>query len=68
MGTESTVVAINLLLQILTQAQGLTALISKARAEGREVSSDELDALVDADDAARARLDAAIQRVKAEGS
>lgn len=66
MSSESTVVAINLLLQILTQAQGLTALIQKARAEGRDVTDEELDALVDADDAARARLDTAIAHAKGE--
>jgi len=62
MGTESTVAALNLLLQILTQAQGLTALIQKARAEGRDVSEDELDSLVEADDAARVALDAEIAK------
>lgn len=49
-----------LLLQAATQVQQFGALLAKAHAEGRDVTDVELDALVSADDAARARLQALI--------
>lgn len=49
-------IAIQLLTQLLTQAQGLSAVLSKAHAEGRDVTNEELDALASADDIARKRL------------
>jgi hypothetical protein len=49
-----------LLLQATTQVQQLGALLAKAHAEGRDVTDDELNALVAADDAAKARLQALI--------
>jgi hypothetical protein len=49
-----------LLLQAATQVQQFGGLLAKAHAEGRDVTDDELSALVGADDAAKARLDALI--------
>ena len=49
-----------LLLQAATQVQQFGALLAKAHAEGRDVTDAELNALVAADDAAKARLDALI--------
>lgn len=49
-----------LLLQAATQVQQFGALLAKAHAEGRDVTDAELDALVSADDAAKARLQALI--------
>lgn len=48
--------AIQLLTQLLTQAQGLSTVLSKAHAECRDVTAEELDALASADDIARKRL------------
>lgn len=53
-----------LLLQVTTQAQQFSQLLAKAHAEGRDVTDAELDALVSADDAARARLQALIDAKK----
>ena len=52
--------AIQLLTQLLTQAQGLSAVLQKAHAEGRDITDAELDALAAADDASKARLQALI--------
>lgn len=49
-----------LLLQATTQVQQFGALLAKAHAEGRDVTDDELNTLVAADDASKARLDALI--------
>lgn len=54
-------VLVQLLLQATTQVQQFGALLAKAHAEGRDVTDDELNGLVSADDAAKARLDALIQ-------
>jgi hypothetical protein len=51
---------IQLLLDATTKVQQFGALLAKAHAEGRDITDDELNALVGADDAARARLDALI--------
>ena len=64
MGTE---VAITLLLGLLDRAAAYGALISQAKAEGREVSEAELDALASEDDQARKDLKAAIAKRKAGG-
>jgi hypothetical protein len=58
---------VTLLLGILERAAAVGALINKARAEGRDISAAELEALVDADDAAREALVKAIADAKAEG-
>ncbi len=57
MGTE---VAISLLFGLLDRAQSYAALIQKAKAEGRDVSDAELDAMASADDIARHELQRAI--------
>ena len=54
-------VATQLLLQLLTQAQSIGALISKAQSEGRDVTAEELDGLKSADDAARKALQDTIE-------
>lgn len=51
-----------LLLQAATQVQQFGALLAKAHAEGRDVTDDEINGLVAADDAAKARLDALIAK------
>lgn len=50
-----------LLLEAATKVQQFGGLLARAHAEGRDVTDAELDALVVADDAARARLDALIK-------
>lgn len=50
----------SLILQGLASAQAMVELQTKARAEGRDVTADELAALRSADMAVRADLDAAI--------
>lgn len=57
-------VLVQLLLQATTQVQQFGALLAKAHAEGRDVTDDELNALVSADDASRARLQALIDARK----
>lgn len=52
--------ATTLMLQLLTQAQALGQIIAKAQAEGRDLTAEEVDGLVGADNAARIRLQAAI--------
>ena len=64
MGTD---LAITLMLAFLDRAAAYGALISKARAEGRDVTDAELDELAREDDAARADLVAAIAKRKAGG-
>lgn len=56
-----------LLVQLLTQATALGNLIRTAQAEGRDITDAELDTLAAGDDRARAGLEAAIARAKAEG-
>lgn len=55
-------IATQLLIQTLTQAQAFSAALAKAHAEGRDISEAELNECVLADDAARARLQALIDR------
>lgn len=56
-----------LLLGLLDRAAAIGTLITTARKEGREITDAEIDALVDADDAARADLVLAIEHARAEG-
>ena len=51
---------VSLILQGLASVQAMVELQTKARAEGRDVTADELAALRSADMAVRADLDAAI--------
>jgi hypothetical protein len=59
--------ALTLLNQLLTQGQALGRLTAQAQAEGREITAAEIDALADLDDTARASLQDAIARAKAQG-
>ena len=60
--------ALTLIIQLLNRSGEISALIAKARGEGRDITEAELDALVSADDLARAELEAAIAaRRAAEG-
>lgn len=56
--------ALQLLLALATRTQEIGNLIAQARAEGRDLTSDELDQLAVKDDTARAELDAAIAAAK----
>ena len=59
---------ITLILGLLDRASAIGALITTARAEGRDVSVAELDALVAADQVARQNLVDAIAAAKAAGT
>lgn len=61
------ITALTLLNQFIAQTQRLGALIAKAQEEGRQITAEELSTLTIADDAARASLQDAIDRAKAEG-
>ena len=61
---DTALLATTLLLRLLEQAQAVGALILKARAEGRDITTDELDALAAADDVVRDALNAEIARQK----
>lgn len=58
---------VTLLLGLLDRATQIGTLIQTARTEGRDITAAELDALVDADKAARQGLVDAIEKAKAEG-
>ena len=64
MGAE---VLVTLLLGVIDRASQISALVSLARSEGRDVTSAELETLRQADDAAKKALDDAIAKAKAEG-
>ena len=61
---DTALLATTLLIRLLEQAQAVGALILKARAEGRDITTDELDALAAADDVVRDALNAEIARQK----
>lgn len=58
--------ATEMLIQLLSQAQGIGQLLRNAREHGRDISDEELNGLTAGDDAARAHLDALI-KAKREG-
>lgn len=60
-------ILVTLLLGLLDRASAVGALIAKARAENRDVTPEELDALVAADNTARSALVAEIEKAKSEG-
>lgn len=62
MGTAGIDLAITLALNLLDRAAAYGALVSQAKAEGRDVSNAELDALAAEDDVARKELEAAIAK------
>ena len=57
----------NLLLGLLDRAGAIGTLLTKAQAEGRDITAEELDGLFQADADARALLDAEIARQRAVG-
>ncbi len=59
--------ALNVILALLGKASEISALISAARAENRDITDDELARLTAADDAARAALAEAIEAAKRAG-
>lgn len=60
--TQNALILTNLILQGLQRLQGVATLLNAARAEGRDVSNAELDALSAEDDAVNAALKAEIAR------
>lgn len=60
MNGQNTTAAIGLLSTLLTQAATLVPLVQQASAEGRDLTSAELDSVFGADTAARAKLQADI--------
>jgi hypothetical protein len=61
------ITALALLNQLAQTLAALSALIQRAQTEGRDITPAELDTLAVGDDIARAALEAAIERAKAEG-
>jgi hypothetical protein len=61
-------ILLQLLTQLIGQADAIGKLLAQAHGEGRDISTAELDALFANDDAARARLQAAIDAAKGGGS
>ena len=67
MSTVNLLIATNVALDLLVRAQQVTQLIATAKKEGRDVMDSEIDALVSADNAARAALALEIEKAKAAG-
>jgi len=67
MSTAAVFTGIELLIQLIDRAAAASTIIKKARAEGRDVTSEELQALRAEGDLALADLDLAIQKAKSEG-
>ena len=57
---------IQLVLSLIDRAAAISALLTKAKSENRDVSDDELNALFANDDAAKAALDAAIAAARSK--
>lgn len=56
---------VGLLLGLVDRAAAVSSLLAKTRAEGRQPSAEELDALFAADDTARAKLEEDIRVARA---
>jgi hypothetical protein len=56
--------AISLLLALINNAQGISSLITKAKAENRDITPEELQGVIDSDAVARANLVLAIAKAK----
>ena len=54
----------SLLLALLDRASGITALLNVARAEGRDVTDKEIEALASGDDLSRIKLQEAIAKAR----
>lgn len=65
MNPTNLLMASNLLLDIMAKGQALTLAMQRAHSEGRDLTDAELLKFVSDDDAARARLQAAIDARKA---
>ena len=61
---DTALLATTLMLRLLEQAYEVGRLIRTARAEGRDITTEELDALAAADDVVRNALNAEIARQK----
>ena len=59
--------AVDLLIAIITNAGAISQLIAQAKAENRDITPAELQAIIEGDTAARVNLVAAIARAKASG-
>lgn len=62
MSTQNALILLQLLNQLVAQAQSIGLLLSKAQSEGRDITQAELDMLFANDDEARARLQSLIDR------
>lgn len=58
------ILAVQLLTTLFERGAAIAALMNKAQAEKRDITSAELDALAAQDDAAKAKLDAAIKAAR----
>lgn len=67
MSSAAVLTGIELLIQLIDRAAAASAVIKAARAEGRDVTSAELQKLRSEGDQSLADLDAAIQKAKDEG-
>lgn len=63
----SSVIAVQLLIQLLGQADAIARLLQLAKSENRDVTDAELNALAASDDAARNALQSAIDKARAAG-
>ena len=61
---EGAILAMDIVFGLLDRASSITALIKTAQSEGRDITAEELDALVSADDASRVALVEAIAKRK----
>jgi hypothetical protein len=66
MNPANILILLDLLISLASRIQGVTEIIKKARAEGRDVTEDELSAIIGEDDVAKKALDEAIAKAKAE--
>jgi len=61
-------IALELAVQLLTQLNQISALITKAQGEGRDtLTDDELENIITVDDGARGALQVAIEKARTEG-
>jgi hypothetical protein len=67
MSAAAVFTGLEILIQLIDRAAAASAIIKTARAEGRDVTSEELAKLRAEGDQALADLDAAIAQAKAEG-
>lgn len=64
---SATLAAIDLALALMARATQISTLVRNAQAEQRDLTTEELDAVVKSDDTALEQLNAAIATAKAEG-